>query len=133
MNFPKLLADSAVHDPTPAEDAARGRVLAAHNAQIRDRASAQRGHVRAALLGVLLLAVVVFSALRCHPQLPPVAGCTPGASRCHDDRPEVCSGSQRWEPAGDDTCAAVGGVCVVDDARGARCARARDAGIGGDL
>ena len=137
IDFAKILADSALPAPTPEIDAARGRGIASYNAQVRRHAADQRTRLRAALAGLLLLVALGALSLRCHPQLPPVAGCTPGASRCHADRPEVCSGSQRWEPAGDDTCAAVGGVCVDGDARGARCARARDAGvadvIGGDL
>ena len=60
------------------------------------------------------------------PKLPPVSGCTPSAWRCSPDgRPEVCSASQRWEPAGERSCASVGAVCVVE--RTAHCA-ARDAG-----
>mgnify|MGYP002144835727 CR=1 FL=1 len=31
-----------------------------------------------------------------------------------DGRPEVCSASQRWEPAGERSCASVGAVCVVE-------------------
>jgi hypothetical protein len=61
-----------------------------------------------------LLALAVIAGLDgCHPRLPPVSGCTPAAQSCRDDRPQVCSASQRWEPAGDRTCASVGGVCVV--------------------
>lgn len=69
------------------------------------------------------LALAAMLALACSPSLPPVAGCTPGAQRCHDDAPEVCSASQRWEPAGTVPCADVGGVCVVRGAI-ARCGRA---------
>ena len=74
-------------------------------------------------LSLILCALV---ACNCHPQLPPVSGCVPGAWRCADDRPEMCSASQRWEPAGDTTCAAIGGVCVVRDGS-AHCGRAVDA------
>lgn len=60
------------------------------------------------------------------PKLPPVSGCTPATWRCSPDgRPEVCSASQRWEPAGDRSCASVGAVCVVE--RTAHCAPAVDA------
>lgn len=63
----------------------------------------------------------------CHPNLPPVSGCTAGAWRCSPDgRPEVCSATQRWEPAGERACAATGSVCVVE--RTAHCAPAVDAG-----
>jgi len=40
----------------------------------------------------------------------------------------VCSASQRWEPAGDLPCAAVGAVCVESDGGLAHCAAARDGG-----
>ena len=59
------------------------------------------------------------------PKLPPVSGCAPMSQRCSaSGAPEVCSASQRWEPAGDLACAAVGGACVVDDAGVASCTRA---------
>jgi len=64
------------------------------------------------LVGLAALAVIA-GLDGCHPRLPPVSGCTPAAQSCRDDRPQVCSASQRWEPAGDRTCASVGGVCVV--------------------
>lgn len=67
----------------------------------------------------------------CRPRLPPVSGCTPLTQSCHNDRPHVCSASQRLEPAGDRTCASVGGVCVVTDGV-AHCALA-DAGSDGAL
>lgn len=55
------------------------------------------------------------------PRLPPVSGCTPRDYRCTDDgRPQVCSSTQRWQPIGDESCAAAGSVCVVD--RTAHCA-----------
>jgi hypothetical protein len=77
-------------------------------------------------LRLLLAAALVVA---CRPNLGPVAGCTPGASSCQGDRPSVCSQSQRWQPAGDVTCAAVGGACVVGDAGLAHCAApSRDAG-----
>ena len=78
---------------------------------------------RAALrLAGLVLAAIVAGALACGcPRLPPVSGCTPRAYRCTDSgRPEVCSSTQRWEPIGDEPCAASGAVCVVD--RTAHCA-----------
>ena len=77
--------------------------------------------MRRALLLVLAVAA-------CHPNLPPIAGCVPGAYACHDGRPVMCSPSQRWEPAGDTTCAAAGGVCVVLDGGPAHCAPATDGG-----
>ena len=50
----------------------------------------------------------------CPPRLPPVSGCAPLEQSCRDDRPYVCSSSQRWEPASDVPCARVRGACVVD-------------------
>ena len=74
-------------------------------------------HIGTALarLGAVLVAIgLVGLALDgCHPRLPPVSGCAPAAQSCRNDRPHICSASQRWEPAGDRTCASVGGVCVV--------------------
>lgn len=68
------------------------------------------------------LAFLCLASLGCHPRLPPVSGCAPRSMRCAADRPEVCSASQRWEPAGDLPCARVRGVCVVSDAGVAHCA-----------
>ena len=81
----------------------------------------------AALLVAVLLAVLVAALVACHPRLPPVSGCTPAAQSCRDDRPHICSASQRWEPAGDRTCASVGGVCAVTGGV-AHCALASDGG-----
>jgi len=47
------------------------------------------------------------------PHLPAPSGCAPRSSMCQDDRPFVCSGTQRWTPVGDTTCAEVGGVCCM--------------------
>lgn len=69
---------------------------------------------------------LVFALAACRPNLPPVAGCVPGASSCQGDRPAVCSASQRWQPVGDVSCAAVGGECVTDGVA-AHCAPRRDA------
>jgi len=75
----------------------------------------------------LILAALALAA--CSPRLPPVSGCTPGASTCLRDRPAICSSSQRWEPVGDLPCASVGGACIVTDGVTAHCAPlAADAG-----
>ena len=79
------------------------------------------------LAALAMLAVFALPLVACHPRLPPVSGCTPAAQSCRDDRPYVCSASQRLEPAGDRTCASVGGVCVVSDGV-AHCALASDGG-----
>lgn len=77
----------------------------------------ERGHARpgAMLAVVVLLWAGLAVELQGCPRLPPVSGCTPTAQRCGPSgHPEVCSASQRWEPAGDVSCAAVGGVCVLE-------------------
>lgn len=98
----------------------------------------QRGTVRVGVLvslsGAVLVACLVGAALTGCPRLPPVTGCTPMAYRCTaDGRPEVCSSTQRWEPVGDESCAAAGAVCVVE--RTAHCAPMQivgDAGVSHD-
>lgn len=63
----------------------------------------------------MVLAVLSGASLAACPRLPPVSGCAPTAQRCGPSgHPEVCSAAQRWEPAGDVSCAAVGGVCVLE-------------------
>lgn len=91
---------------------------------------------RAALSALLALVVgltVVLPlgvALMGCPKLPPVSGCAPMSQRCSPaGAPEVCSSSQRWEPAGDLSCTAAGGVCVVGDGGIAHCAPAQDGGV----
>jgi hypothetical protein len=74
------------------------------------------------LLAFVLAAFV--ACVGCHPRLPPVSGCTPRSWSCREGRPHVCSATQRWEPAGDLACAAVGGVCVMPDGGPAHCAPA---------
>lgn len=91
-----------------------------------DRISVALARVGAVLLAIGLIGLALDG---CHPRLPPVSGCTPTAQSCRDDRPYVCSASTRWEPAGDRTCASVGGVCVVTGGV-AHCALA-DAGSDG--
>jgi hypothetical protein len=93
----------------------------------------QRGHIRRALLGLVLLISLAGFALRCihAPVLPPVVGCTPGASVCDHDAKMVCSSTGRWEPAGDESCAAQGRVCAMTDG-GARCVRLTDGGTDAD-
>ncbi len=55
------------------------------------------------------------------PRLPAVEGCTVRATRCHNDRPQVCSSTGRWHDVGDLACAASGAVCVEGDAGVAHC------------
>lgn len=47
------------------------------------------------------------------PHLPAPSGCSPSTSTCIDDRPQVCSGTQRWSAVGDATCASLGAVCCM--------------------
>lgn len=64
-------------------------------------------------IGSIALAAVVALALSgCR--MPAPDGCTPGARRCHEDTPQVCSPGQRWTPA-DVTCSTVGAACIVRD------------------
>lgn len=72
-------------------------------------------------IGLALIVVGAAVTVAC-PRLPPVSGCTVGTMICEGDRPRVCSASQRWEPAGDVTCHAVGGACALNDAGVAHCA-----------
>ena len=64
-----------------------------------------------ALVMLVWLGLVV--ELQGCPRLPPVSGCTPFTQQCVNGMPHVCSATQRLEPAGDVSCVAVGGVCVV--------------------
>ena len=95
---------------------------AAPSASVRETPE-ERPRPRLMLLGVF----GVLGIVAC-PRLPPVANCAPGAMVCQGDQPRVCSASQRWEPAGDRPCSAVGGVCALDDAGVARCVRRGDGG-----
>lgn len=71
------------------------------------------GYAEQWVLGVVALASVVALALSgCR--MPAPDGCTPGARRCHEDTPQVCSPGQRWTPA-DVTCSTVGASCIVRD------------------
>lgn len=79
----------------------------------------------------LALCLALLACAGCHPNLPPVSGCTTGAYACENGRPVACSQSSRWEPAGDRSCASVGAVCVVDDGGPAHCAPAVDASTDG--
>jgi len=104
-----------VADARDAEIAA----LRAEVARLRppESRAAERGSARpGALLALLVLLWAGLAVeLQGCPRLPPVAGCAPTAQRCGPSgHPEVCSASQRWEPAGDVSCAAVGGVCVLE-------------------
>lgn len=96
----------------------------AHNPDALDRISVVLARTGAVLLVIGLVGLALDG---CHPRLPPVSGCTPAAQSCRDDRPHICSASQRWEPVGDRTCASVGGVCVVTGGV-AHCALASDGG-----
>jgi hypothetical protein len=94
-----------------------------HNPDALDRLGADIARV----VGLVLALAVLIALHGCHPRLPPVVGCAPTAQSCRDGRPVVCSASTRWEPAGDRTCASVGGVCVVTGGV-AHCALASDGG-----
>lgn len=61
----------------------------------------------------ILVALLAITVLTSCPQLPAPSGCEPRASSCQNDRPYVCSGTQRWTAVGDTTCAAVDAVCCM--------------------
>lgn len=66
-------------------------------------------------LAAFVLALLVALAACPKPALGPVDDCPPFAQECRADRPRVCSGSRRWQPAGDLRCTDVGAACVVTD------------------
>lgn len=92
----------------------------------------QRGSIslRALLAIVVGLAVVLPLGVGLYgcPRNPPVSGCQPEAQTCINDRPHVCSASQRWHVAGDRSCASIGGVCTVLGGR-AYCGPVADGGL----
>jgi len=95
------------------------------------RDDGQRGSVdvRGLLAVVVALSVVLPLGVALYgcPRNPPVSGCQPEAQTCINDRPHVCSASQRWHVAGDRTCSSIGGVCTVLGGR-AYCGPVADAG-----
>lgn len=88
----------------------------------------QRGSVDLPGLLTCLVAAILAGALCVGcPRNPPVSGCQPEAQTCINDRPHVCSASQRWHVAGNLRCSAIGGVCTVLGGR-AYCGPVADAG-----
>ena len=71
------------------------------------------GYAEQWVLGVIALAAALALALSGCP-MPAPDGCAPGARRCHEDTPQVCSPGQRWTPA-DVTCSTVNASCIVRD------------------
>ena len=119
-----------VAHPTPADGVAFDAQRVALGAVTVDPAKGdgQRGSVDLPGLLTCLIAAILAGALCVGcPRNPPVSGCQPEAQTCINDRPHVCSASQRWHVAGDRTCAQVGGVCTVLGGR-AHCAPVADAG-----
>ena len=119
-----------VAHPTPADGVAFDAQRVALGAVTVDPAKGdgQRGSVDLPGLLTCLIAAILAGALCVGcPRNPPVSGCQPEAQTCINDRPHVCSASQRWHVAGDRTCAQVGGVCTVLGGR-AYCAPVADAG-----
>ena len=78
----------------------------------------QAGFARPGAVALLLAVALCLAGLGAGltgcpaPRLPVVEGCTVGASRCREDRPQVCSSTGRWHDVGDLACAASGAVCV---------------------
>lgn len=77
---------------------------------------ASAGFAELRVLGAIVgsLAVVALSVSLAGCPMPAADGCSPGARRCHEDTPQVCSPGQRWTPA-DVTCSTVNASCVVRD------------------
>lgn len=121
-------------EPTPQPSVPQPSTLDAHPYRVTTRPAPLpradwSARLRAAaVVGCILLASGTIAAT-CG-SMPPVSGCTPFTQRCNPatGRPEVCSATQRWQPAGNLSCVAVGGVCAVDDAGVAYCGRAPDGG-----
>ena len=82
----------------------------------------------AAVVVVLAVGAPMGALIAGCPRLPPVSGCQPEAQTCIADSPHVCSASQRWHRAGDISCSAVGGQCLVAGGR-AYCAPLADGGV----
>lgn len=119
-----------VAHPTPADGVAFDAQRVALGAVTVDPAKGdgQRGSVDLpGLLTCLIAAILAGALLAGCPRNPPVSGCQPEAQTCINDRPHVCSASQRWHVAGDRTCSSIGGVCTVLGGR-AYCAPVADAG-----
>lgn len=119
-----------VAHPTPADGVAFDAQRVALGAVTVDPAKGdgQRGSVDLPGLLTCLIAAILAGALCVGcPRNPPVSGCQPEAQTCINDRPHVCSASQRWHVAGDRTCSSIGGQCTVLGGR-AHCAPVADAG-----
>ena len=119
-----------VAHPTPADGVAFDAQRVALGAVTVDPAKGdgQRGSVDLpGLLTCLIAAILAGALLAGCPRNPPVSGCQPEAQTCINDRPHVCSASQRWHVAGNLRCSAIGGVCTVLGGR-AHCGPVVDAG-----
>jgi len=119
-----------VAHPTPADGVAFDAQRVALGAVTVDPAKGdgQRGSVDLPGMITCLIAAILAGALCVGcPRNPPVSGCQPEAQTCINDRPHVCSASQRWHVAGDRTCSSIGGQCTVLGGR-AYCGPVADAG-----
>ena len=119
-----------VAHPTPADGVAFDAQRVALGAVTVDPAKGdgQRGSVDLpGLLTCIIAAILAGALLAGCPRNPPVSGCQPEAQTCINDRPHVCSASQRWHVAGNLRCSAIGGVCTVLGGR-AYCGPVADAG-----
>lgn len=72
------------------------------------------GYAESRVLAAIAAVSLVALALLTGCPMPAADGCSPGARRCHEDTPQVCSPGQRWTPA-DVTCSTVNASCVVRD------------------
>jgi hypothetical protein len=124
----------AVSDTRGGFDPAARQTIAPDVVAVAQRITreSERGYatVRALAAVVVVLAVgaPMGALIAGCPRLPPVSGCQPEAQTCIADSPHVCSASQRWHRAGDISCSAVGGQCLVAGGR-AYCAPLADGGV----
>ena len=119
-----------VAHPTPADGVAFDAQRVALGAVTVDpgKSDGQRGSVDLpGLLTCLIAAILAGALLAGCPRNPPISGCQPEAQTCINNRPHVCSASQRWHVAGNLRCSAIGGVCTVLGGR-AYCGPVADAG-----
>ena len=132
-----LLADKAgavAVSETRGFDASARQAIAPDVVAVAQRITreSERGYVTvralAAVVVVLAVEAPMGALIAGCPRLPPVSGCQPEAQTCIADSPHVCSASQRWHRAGDISCSAVGGQCLVAGGR-AYCAPLADGGV----
>lgn len=94
------------------------------------RASDQSGHVEGgAMMGACVLALAASLLCSGCPDWQRPACTTPGAYACVQGQPHYCArATHELTPVGDESCAAQGRACAINDAGIALCVRASDGG-----